>query len=197
MDSRCAIQRPSLSFASLTTLSKPSGRNATSKPCLARPLAAPASDMVITSAPGRPAATLLLQAAQHRLPAGAQELHLDAGVMLELVGKLLSERDRRRGVPAQRAFLARRRLVGPIGSEGLRPSWRRDSKAKAKADGEISHAGKAPHRTPPRRPSRNVSYQQEHRPPGTAKTQCAEGSRSRANRAHSNQIIPPAAEPGR
>src|SRR5262245_4366880 len=52
---RCAIHLPSRSLASSTTLSNPSGRNGSRMPCLARPLAAPASDMVSTSAPGRPA----------------------------------------------------------------------------------------------------------------------------------------------
>ncbi len=57
IESRWAIHRPSRSRASSTTLSKPSGRNGSNRPCFARPFAAPASDMVITSAPGRPALT--------------------------------------------------------------------------------------------------------------------------------------------
>ena len=47
---------------------------------------------------------LLLEAAQDRRAAGAEHLDLDAVLLLERLGDLLSLLDRRRGVPDQLAF---------------------------------------------------------------------------------------------
>ena len=68
---------------------------------------------------GTAGADLLLQAAEHRLAAAAQELNLDPGLLLELAGKLLRQRDRRRGVPAQRAFALGGGGIGVVRGEGL------------------------------------------------------------------------------
>ena len=68
---------------------------------------------------GTSGADLLLQPAEHRLTAAAQELNLDAGFLLELAGKLLRQRDRRRGVPAQRAFALGGVGIGVVRGEGL------------------------------------------------------------------------------
>jgi hypothetical protein len=87
-------------------------------------------------------AHLLLQPAQHRLAAGAQHLHLDAGLLLEPVGELLGERDRGRGVPAQRPFPARRRPIHPIGREGR---GRRERRGRKAAGGDQRLASAHPH----------------------------------------------------
>ena len=49
----------------------------------------------------------LLEAAQDGGTAGAEHLHLDAGLLLERVGDLLALLDRRRGVPDHLAFRLR------------------------------------------------------------------------------------------
>jgi hypothetical protein len=98
------------------------------------PLAAAASDMVM----------ILQETAQHRLAAGAQERHLDAGVGGELVGEILHQRERRRGVPADIAFLDRCGAVGLIGREGLCGGYRET------ADGDSRNERKAAHDDPPK-----------------------------------------------
>ena len=62
---------------------------------------------------------LLLEAADHVLPAGAQQLDLDAVFLLEGLCDVLCRRDRRRGVPGERALASRCGFVDRIGLEIL------------------------------------------------------------------------------
>ena len=122
---------------------------------------------------GPAGADLLLQPPQHRLAAGAQELDLDPGLLLKLVGQMLGQRDRRRGVPAQIAFLARGRGVGFV--RRLRRRRQPGAKADALQQGE-SH-GKScprPHRCSSSR-RRGICAQRRcpHGPPAGAKRQSA------------------------
>ena len=81
---------PAGSLASAITLSKPAGWNGTNRPRLVRSLAADMSDMVMTSTAMRPAAASCWKRRMHLAAAGAQQLDLDAGAALELVGDVLS-----------------------------------------------------------------------------------------------------------
>ena len=62
--------------------------------------------------------TLLLEAAQDVGAAGAEQLDLDAGLLLKHQRDLLRGRDRHRAVPRHAAFLFRRSHVDRIGGEG-------------------------------------------------------------------------------
>ena len=74
-------------------------------PCLRQPLRAPASDMVMTSAPGRPAPNSCMKRRSTASPPERSSVTLMPVSCCELVGELLRQRERRRGVPAQAALL--------------------------------------------------------------------------------------------
>ena len=101
---RWATWWPLGSLTSSRTLSKFFGRNGTSRSRLVEPVDRGGigdGQHVGQDAPG---VDLLQEAAEDGRAAGAEELHLDARLVLEQGGDLLGGDDRRRGVPGDTAL---------------------------------------------------------------------------------------------